>query len=59
MINRGGIDLDISENGWNNLRDKERAEKILEALSGMSVSSAQELLDDCKRIIERAIIGIN
>lgn len=59
MISRGGINLDISEAGWDNLKDKERAEKILKVLSGMSVSSAKEMLDSCKNIIERAIVGVN
>lgn len=65
MITRGGINLDISENAWEAIlahfkfEDEKRAEKILESLSGMSVSSAKELLDICKKLIERSIVGAN
>lgn len=61
MITRGGINLDMSEVAWNNIfkacEKEKKAEKILETLSGMSVISAKELLETCKRLIERSIVG--
>lgn len=61
MITRGGINLDMSEFAWNNIfkdcENEKKAEKILETLSGMSVISAKELLETCKKLIERSIVG--
>ena len=59
MITRGGINLNISESNWDSLfkslDEKERAEKILNALSGMTVFSAKGILDTCKKLIEFTI----
>lgn len=61
MITRGGINLDMSEFAWNNIfkdcEKEKKAETILETLSGMSIISAKELLETCKKLIERSIVG--
>ncbi len=61
MITRGGINLGMSEQAWNGIfkdgENKKKAEKILETLSGMSVISAKEMLETCKKLIERSIVG--
>ncbi len=61
MITRGGINLGMSEQAWDGIfkddENEKKAEKILETLSGMSVISAKDLLETCKKLIERSIVG--
>ena len=60
MINKGKIDLDISESIWDRMfktnEEKEKAETILQTLTGMSIISAKELLEKCKECLESVII---
>ncbi len=62
MITRGGINLDMSEQAWDGIfkdgENEKKAEKILETLSGMGVLSAKEMLDTCKKLVERAVVGV-
>ncbi len=63
MIIKGGLQLGISENKWENAfsgnDDKEKAEKILQTLTGMSIFSASSLLDKCKELLKTVIIPLN
>ncbi len=63
MITKGGLKLGISEKTWEHAfsssEDKEKAEKILQTLAGMSIFSASNLLDECKLCLKTVIIPLS
>ena len=63
LIVKSKLRFEISESVWDHMfksdEDKEKAETILQTLTGMSIISAKELLDKCKECLETLIIHLD